>query len=156
MDSEDPGAVFSQLSAIWNSRVEHRPADEHAISMTARRALTSSDIPYFLNLVATTTDWEENGPKFAAMAAALAQPRYEFKHVDSPETVVSQSSRYQKLLKRAKIIYIDGAPMIRFDHIPAMCAEIAEESLADKDWPLLDLHEFIGQAIDRLPDHWQP
>lgn len=157
MDPADKNAAFSQLSAIWNNRVEHRAADEHAISMTARRALTTSDIPYFLNLVASnTTDWETIGPKFAAMAAALAQPGYEFKHVDPPETVISQAARYQKLLKRAKIIYIDGAPVIRFDHVPALCAEIAEESLADKNWPLLDLHEFIGKAIDGLPDHWQP
>ncbi len=157
MDSGDTDTVFAQLSAIWNNRVEHRPADQQAIAMTARRALTASDIPYFLNLVASTsTDWEENGPKFAAMAAALAEPGYEFKHVDPPETVVSQAARYQKLLKRAKIIYIDGAPMVRFDHVPAMCAEIAEESLVDKVWPLLDLQEFIGKAIDGLPDHWQP
>nr|WP_237380898.1 hypothetical protein [Cupriavidus sp. SW-Y-13] len=158
MDSADiKDAVFSQLSAIWNNRVEHREADADAISMNARRALTTSDLPYFLNLLASTsTDWETKGPMFAAMAAALAQPGYEFKHVDPPETVISQAARYQKLLKRAKIIYIDGAPMIRFDHVPALCAEIAEESLADKDWPLLDLHEFIGKAIDGLPDHWQP
>ncbi|WP_241227857.1 hypothetical protein [Cupriavidus sp. HMR-1] len=157
LDGAGKDVAFPQLSAIWNNRVEHRPADEQAISMTARRALTVSDIPYFLNLVAsTTTDWEANGPKFAAMAAALAQPGYEFKHVDPPETVVSQSARYQKLLKRAKIIYIDGAPMVRFEPVPALCAEIAEEALADKEWPLLDLHEFIGKAIDGVPDHWQP
>lgn len=157
LDGASKDAAFTQLSAIWNNRVEHRPADEQAISMTARRALTVSDIPYFLNLVAsTTTDWEANGPKIAAMAAALAQPGYEFKHVDPPETVVSQSARYQKLLKRAKIIYIDGAPMVRFEPVPALCAEIAEEALADKEWPLLDLHEFIGKAIDGVPDHWQP
>ncbi len=157
MDSTDKDTAFTTLSTIWNSRVEHRPADQNAVSMMSRRALTASDIPYFLNLLAaTTSDWETVGPKFAAMAAALAQPGYEFKHVDPPETVISQAARYQKLLKRAKIIYIDGAPMIRFDHVPALCAEIAEESLADKDWPLLDLHEFIGKAIDGLPDHWQP
>nr|WP_315595586.1 hypothetical protein [uncultured Cupriavidus sp.] len=156
-DTENADTAFAQLSAIWNNRVEHRPADQQAIAMTARRTLTASDIPYFLNLVASTnTDWETNGPKFAAMAAALAQPGYVFKHVDPPETVVSQAARYQKLLKHAKIIYIDGAPMIRFDHVPAMCAEIAEESLVDKVWPLLDLQEFIGKAIDGLPDHWQP
>lgn len=157
LDGANKDAAFPQLSAVWNNRVEHWPADEQAISMTARRALTVSDIPYFLNLIAsTTTDWEANGPKFAAMAAALAQPGYEFKHVDPPETVVSQSARYQKLLKRAKIIYVDGAPMVRFEPVPALCAEIAEEALADKEWPLLDLHDFIGKAIDGVPDHWQP
>ncbi|MWL91322.1 hypothetical protein [Cupriavidus sp. SW-Y-13] len=26
----------------------------------------------------------------------------------------------------------------------------------DKEWPLLDLHKFIGKAIDGLPDHGQP
>ena len=104
LDGASKDAAFTQLSAIWNNRVEHRPADEQAISMTARRALTVSDIPYFLNLVAsTTTDWEANGPKFAAMAAALAQPGYEFKHVDPPETVVSQAARYQKQIGRAHV-----------------------------------------------------
>lgn len=157
MDSADKDTAFSQLSAIWNNRVDHRPADQQAISMMARRALTASDIPYFLNLLASTTsDWETNGPQFAAMAAALAQPGYVYKHVDQPESVVSQAARYQKLLKHAKIIYIDGAPMVRFDHVPAMCAEVAEESQVDKVWPLLDLQEFIGKAIDGLPDHWQP
>ncbi|MBP0624758.1 Lar family restriction alleviation protein [Cupriavidus consociatus] len=153
----DKNTAFTRLSAIWNSRIEHRPADQEAVSMMSRRALTSSDIPYFLNLLAaTTSDWETVGPKFAAMAAALAQPGYDFKHVDPPETVVSQAARYQKLLQRAKIIYVDGAPMVRFEPVPALCAEIAEEALADREWPLLDLHEFIGKAIDGVPDHWQP
>lgn len=157
VDRSGKEAAFTQLSAIWNSRVEHRPADASTIALTARRALTTSDIPYFLNLIAsTTTDWETNGPTFAAMAAALSQPGYEFKHVDPPETVMSQAARYQKLLKRAKIIYVDGAPMVRFEPVPALCAEIAEEALADEEWPLLDLHEFIGKAIDGVPDHWQP
>ena len=158
MDGQNRDAAFTQLSAIWNNRVEHRPADATAISMTARRALTASDIPYFLNLVASTAaaDWATNGPQLSAMAAALAQPGYEFKHVAPPETVISQAVRYQKLLKRAKIIYVDGAPMVRFEPVPALCAEIAEEALAEHDWPLLDLHEFIGKAIDGVPDHWQP
>lgn len=157
MDSPGSDTAFATLTAIWNNRVEHRRADQEAISMTARRTLTSSDIPYFLNLIAAnTSDWETVGPKFAAMAAALAQPGYVFKHVDPPETVVSQAERYQKLLKRAKVIYIDGAPMVRFEPVPALCAEIAEEALADKEWPLLDLHEFIGKAIDGVPDQWQP
>ncbi|MFC4519566.1 hypothetical protein [Cupriavidus pinatubonensis] len=156
-DPKDRDAAFPRLSAIWNSRVDLRPADQEAISMVARRALTSSDIPYFLNLLASTTsDWETNGPMFAAMAAALAQPGYEFKHVGPPETVLSQAARYQKLLQRAKIIHIDGAPMVRFEHVPALAAEVAEERLADQDWPLLDMEEFIGKAIDSLPDHWQP
>lgn len=147
--------AFATLTALWNSRVEYRRADQEAISMTARRVLTSSDIPYFLNLLAaTTSDWETMGPKFAAMAAALAQPGEE--NVDPPEAVLSQAARYQKLLERAKIIHIDGAPMVQFEPVPALCAEIAEEALADKDWPLLDLHEFIGKAIDGVPDQWQP
>ncbi|MFJ4291263.1 hypothetical protein ACIP1U_15990 [Cupriavidus sp. NPDC089707] len=156
-DPKRPNAAFAQLSAIWNSRVDHRQADNQAISMVARRALTSSDIPYFLNLLAsTTTDWETNGPTFAAMAAALAQPSYEFKHVGPPDTVLSQAARYQTLLRSAKIIHIDGAPMVRFEHVPALAAEVAEEALADKEWPLFDKEEFIGKAIDSLPDHWQP
>lgn len=156
-DPRNRDATFPQLSAIWNSRVDLRPADKEAISMMARRALTSSDIPYFLNLLASTTsDWETNGPMFAAMAAALAQPCYESKHVGPPETVLSQAARYQKLLQRAKIIHIDGAPMVRFEHVPALAAEVAEEGLADQDWPLLDMEEFVGKAIDSLPDHWQP
>ncbi|WP_439673102.1 Restriction alleviation protein Lar (plasmid) [Cupriavidus necator] len=156
-DPKDRDAAFPRLSAIWNSRVDLRPADTEAISMVARRALTSPDIPYFLSLLASTTgDWETNGPKFAAMAAALAQPGYEFKHVGPPETVLSQAARYQKLLQRARIIHIDGAPMVRFEHVPALAAEVAEEALADQDWPLLDKEEFIGKAIDSLPDHCQP
>ena len=156
-DPRNRDAAFPRLSAFWNSRVDLRPADQEAISMMARRALTSSDIPYFLNLLASTTsDWETNGPKFAAMAAALTQPSYECKHVGPPETVLSQAARYQKLLQRARIIHIDGAPMVRFEHVPALAAEVAEEGLADQDWPLLDMEEFIGKAIDSLPDHWQP
>lgn len=155
--NDEESSTFARLCALWNNRVEHRPADKEAISMAARRALTSSDIPYFLNLVAATiSDWDTLGPKFSAMAAALAQPGYEVSHVAPPETVVSQAARYQKLLKRAKIIHVDGAPMVRFEPVPALCAEIAEEALADKEWPLLDLHEFIGKAIDGVPNHWQP
>ncbi|SDD57942.1 hypothetical protein SAMN05216345_111122 [Cupriavidus sp. YR651] len=157
IEAADPDTVFEQLRAIWNHRVEYRPADRQAISMLARRTLTPSDIPFFLGLLAeTSTDWEINGPKFAAMASALAQPGHGLPHVAPPATVLIDAARYRKLLRRAKIIYIDGAPMIRFEPVPALAAEIAEEALADKAWPFSDVEEFVGNAIDSLPDGWQP
>ncbi|MDT4877272.1 hypothetical protein FQZ97_1127790 [compost metagenome] len=125
--------------------------------MLARRELTASDIPYFLNLLASTTgDWTSNGPKFAAMAAALARPGVDFKHVSPPETVLEDAGRYRKLVRRSKVIYIDGAPMVRFDHVPALAAAIAEEAKEDDPWPFPILEEFVARAVDSLPDSAEP
>lgn len=153
LDAEtDREAAFAQLSAIWNTRIEHRPADEHTISMLARRALTTADIPYFLNLLASTTgDWETNGPKYAAMAASLTKPEFKFTHVSSPDSILVDAERYRKLVRRAKIIYIDGQPTVRFEYVPGLAAEVAEEEHADKIWPFSDLEEFVGRAVDALP-----
>ncbi|MBB3010126.1 hypothetical protein [Cupriavidus alkaliphilus] len=157
LESTDSDTAFAQLQAIWNTRVEHRPADEQTISMLARRELSASDIPYFLNLLASTTgDWSSNGPKFAAMAAALARPGVDFRHVSPPETVLEDAGRYRKLVRRSKVIYIDGAPMVRFDHVPAMAAAIAEEAKEDDPWPFPILEEFVARAVDSLPDSAQP
>ncbi|CAG2159725.1 hypothetical protein [Cupriavidus numazuensis] len=151
--SHDRDAAFQQLSAIWNTRVEHRPADHHTISMLARRELTSSDIPYFLNLLASTTgSWTENGPRFAAMAAALAQPGDLLAQVPEPGPVLEDAARYRKLVRRAKVIYIDGAPMVRFEHVPALSAEVAEEANEERAWPFSILEEFVARAVDDLPD----
>ncbi|MEM5432354.1 conserved protein of unknown function (plasmid) [Cupriavidus taiwanensis] len=157
LESTDSDTAFAQLQAIWNTRVEHRPADEQTISMLARRELTASDIPYFLNLLASTAgDWTSNGPKFAAMAAALARPGVDFRDVSPPETVLEDAGRYRKLVRRSKVIYIDGAPMVRFDHVPAMAAAIAEEAKEDDPWPFPILEEFVARAVDSLPDSAQP
>ena len=157
IDSTDPDAAFVRLSAIWNSRVEHRPADLEAISMLARRTLGEPDIPYFLNLLASTSgDWETNGPKFAAIAAALAQPSSDFQRVAPPSTVLADAARYRKLLRRARVIYVDGAPLIHFEHVPALGAEIAEEALSDSELAFSDREAFVGSAIDGLPEGWQP
>ena len=157
LESTDSDTAFAQLQAIWNTRVEHRPADEQTISMLARRELSASDIPYFLNLLASTTgDWSSNGPKFAPMAAALARPGVDFRHVSPPETVLEDAGRYRKLVRRSKVIYIDGAPMVRFDHVPAMAAAIAEEAKEDDPWPFPILEEFVARAVDSLPDSAHP
>ena len=157
LESTDSDTAFAQLQAIWNTRVQHRPADEQTISMLARRELSASDIPYFLNLLASTTgDWSSNGPKFAAMAAALARPGVDFRHVSPPETVLEDAGRYRKLVRRSKVIYIDGAPMVRFDHVPAMAAAIAEEAKEDDPWPFPILEEFVARAVDSLPDSAHP
>ncbi|RWA55706.1 hypothetical protein AU476_06245 [Cupriavidus sp. UYMSc13B] len=153
LESTDSDAAFAQLSAIWNTRVEHRPADQQTISLLARRELTSSDIPYFLNLLASTTsDWQTNGPKFAAMAAALAQPGFQSEHVSPPETVLEDAGRYRKLVRRAKVIHIDGAPMVRFEHVPALTAAIADEAKEGDIWPFPILEEFVARAVDDLPE----
>ncbi|WP_020201361.1 hypothetical protein [Cupriavidus sp. WS] len=145
-------AAFTQLSAIWNARVEHRPADVHTISMLARRALTTADIPYFLGLLASTTgEWEASGPKYAAMAASLLKPEFKFVHASSPDSVLVDAERYRKLVHRSKIIYIDGQPTVRFEYVPALAAEVAEEEHADKIWPFSDLEQFVGRAVDALP-----
>lgn len=157
LESTDSDTAFAQLRAIWNTRVEHRPADAQTISMLARRELTVCDIPYFLNLLASTTgDWTSNGPKFAAMAAALARPGVDFKHVSPPETVLEDAGRYRKLVRRSKVIYIDGAPMVRFDHVPALAAAIAEEAKEGDPWPFPILEEFVARAVDSLPDSAEP
>ncbi|UIF89189.1 hypothetical protein [Cupriavidus sp. UYPR2.512] len=157
LESTDSDTAFAQLRAIWNTRVEHRPADAQTISMLARRELTASDIPYFLNLLASTTgDWTSNGPKFAARAAALARPGVNFKHVSPPETVLEDAGRYRKLVRRSKVIYIDGAPMVRFDHVPALAAAIAEEAKEEDPWPFPILEEFVARAVDSLPDSAEP
>lgn len=157
LDSADLDAAFEQLRAIWNRRVEHRPADQHTISVLARRELTASDVPYFLNLLASIEgDWETNGPKFAAMAATLAQPGFQLRHVSPVETVLEDAGRYRKLVRRARVIYIDGCPMVRIEPVPALTAEIAEEAKAEELWPWSVLEEFVARAVDDLPDSPHP
>lgn len=149
----DSDFAFVQLSATWNRREVARPADEQTISLLARRALTPADLPYFLNLLAATSDdWPTNGPRFAAMAAALAQPTHQAISLDPPATVMEDAYRYRKLVRRARIIHVDGAPVVRFEHVPALAAAVAEEDTAC-DRPIFASFEaFVARAVDAIPE----
>lgn len=149
----DRDIAFRQLSAIWNRREAARPADEQTISLLARRTLTAADLPYFLNLLAATSDdWQTNGPRFSAMAAAFAQPTHRAISLDPPETVMEDAYRYRKLVRRARIIHVDGAPVVRFEPVPALVAAVAEEN-TECDRPLFaSLEAFVARAVDSIPE----
>lgn len=140
--------TFTRLTAIWNMRADPRPADVNKITALARRELSSVDLPYFLNLLATTTSgWETYGPMFAAMAARLTEPDTAVDRVLPPATCLADAGRYRKLAALAKIIRIDGQPWVRFPPVDALGAELSEED--NEGFGVLE--EFIAKAVDALP-----
>ncbi|HVI89354.1 MAG TPA: hypothetical protein VM659_13695 [Dongiaceae bacterium] len=140
--------TLTRLTAIWNTRAEPRPADIHKIAALARRELSSVDLPYFLNLLATTnSDWPTNGPMFAAMAARLVEPDSAVDRTVPPATCLADAGRYRKLAALAKIIQVDGRPWVRFPSVDALGAQISDE---DKE-AFGVLEEFIAKAVDALP-----
>ncbi|TWG87874.1 hypothetical protein L602_001500000070 [Cupriavidus gilardii J11] len=64
--------------------------------------------------------------------------------------------RYRKLVRRAQIIHVGGAPAVRFQHIPALATAVAEEDIAC-DRPLFaSLEALVARAVDAIPDSAEP
>lgn len=145
---EGQDAVFARLQAIWNTRADHRPTDKHKIAALARQELTTSDLPYFLNLLAANNgDWDTQGPIFAAMAARLAQPETRLQTLLPVAPVLEDAGRYRKLVRRARLIRIDGKPWIRIDPFEATVAELMDE---DREGLGL-IEDLVSNAVDQLP-----
>lgn len=151
-DPADPDSAFRQLSAIWNRRELHRPAHQETISILARRVLTAADIPYFLNVLASTSDnWPANGPKFAAMAAALASPEHPLLQLEPVETVMADAHRYRKLLRRATVIDVDGSSAVHFEPVPGTPTVFSEEDGSSEGRLSISLESFVASALDAIP-----
>lgn len=142
-------AAFVQLKAIWNTRVEHRPTDHHKIAALARQELTSSDLPYFLNLLASNqADWEVQGPMFAAMAARLVEPETQLQALLPAAPVLADAGRYRKLASRAKLNHVDGRPWIRIEPFEATAGELADENR--EGFGLFE--DLVANSVDALPN----
>ncbi|NKA72504.1 hypothetical protein GO285_01378 [Ralstonia solanacearum] len=140
-------AAFVELAEIWNRRVAYRPTDKHELASIARRELTSADIPMLLDAIARNTmDWETRGPMFAALAAQVTRPIA----LSAPEvpmaTVLEDAGRYRKLVRLAKVIYVDGRPWVRFEPLDAFGAELLESD--DDAFARMDV--FVARAVDAL------
>ncbi|MGA3976971.1 hypothetical protein ACI2UK_13855 [Ralstonia nicotianae] len=95
-------------------------------------------------LARNTCDWETRGPMFAAMAAKVIKPVAPARAALSISTILQDANRYRKLVRLAKIVYVDGRPWVRFDPVDGLGAEIAEE---DQEG-FLRHDVFIARAVD--------
>ncbi|MDO3615414.1 Lar family restriction alleviation protein [Ralstonia pseudosolanacearum] len=140
-------AAFEELAEIWNRRVEYRPTDEHELASIARRELTPADIPMLLDAIARNTiDWETRGPMFAALAAQVTRPVAPGAAEVPMATVLADAGRYRKLVRLAKVIYVDGRPWIRFEPLDALGSELVE---GDED-AFARMDVFVARAVDAL------
>jgi len=147
------GRAFAVLSGIWNTRVTPRPTAQHELSGIVRKELTSSDLGAVLALIARNEDnWEERGPLFAAMAEKLLQPEPILQDLVPAETLLGDADRYRKLMRRAKIIQIDGRPWVHFEPIDALPATVSEELFGST----IILEEFLARALDCAPESSPP
>lgn len=140
-------AAYDELAASWNRRVEYRPTDQHELASIARRQLTPVDIPMLLDAIArNSVDWETRGPIFAALAAQLTRPVAPGAAEVPMATVLEDAGRYRKLVRLAKVIYVDGRPWIRFEPLDALGAELVE---GDED-AFARMDVFVARAVDAL------
>ena len=119
-------AAYDELALIWN-----RPVD----------------IPMLLDAIARNAmDWETRGPIFAAMAAQLSRPASPAAAEVPMATVLEDAGRYRKLVRLAKVIYVDGRPWIRFEPLDAFDAELVEGE--ENAFARMDV--FAARAVDAL------
>ncbi len=113
------------LRGIWNTRVTPRPTEQHELSAIVRKELTSSDLGTVLALIARNEDdWEARGLLFAAMAEKLLQPEPFLQEIVPAEALLKDASRYRKLMRRAKVVQIDGRPWVHIEPIDALPATV--------------------------------
>uniref|UniRef100_UPI003F490874 hypothetical protein n=1 Tax=Cupriavidus necator TaxID=106590 RepID=UPI003F490874 len=137
------------LRGIWNTRVTPRPTEQHELSAIVRKELTSSDLGTVLALIARNEDdWDARGPLFAAMAAKLLQPEPFLQEIVPAEALLKDASRYRKLMRRAKVIHIDGRPWIHIEPLDALPATVSEELFGGTTI----LEEFLARVLDTTPD----
>ncbi|CAN7777969.1 hypothetical protein LJR296_007799 [Cupriavidus necator] len=137
------------LRAIWNTRVTPRPTERHELSAIVRKELTSSDLGTVLALIARNEDdWEARGPLFAAMAEKLLQPEPFLQEIVPAELLLKDASRYRKLVRRAKVIQIDGRPWVHIEPLDALPATVSEELFGGTTI----LEEFLARVLDTTPD----
>ncbi|KAF7961884.1 hypothetical protein AWV80_28380 [Cupriavidus sp. UYMU48A] len=135
--------AFAVLKGIWNTRVTPRPTGQHELSAIVRKELSSSDLGTVLGLIARNEEnWEERGPLFAAMADKLLQPEPFLQDLLPVETLLRDADRYRKLMRRAKIIQIDGRPWVQIEPIDALPATVSEELFGGT----IILEEFLARA----------
>lgn len=138
------------LRGIWNTRVTPRPTEQHELSAIVRRELSSSDLGTVLALIARNEDaWEARGPLFAAMAEKLLQPEPFLQELVPAEPLLKDAGRYRKLMRRAKVIHIDGRPWIHIEPIDALPATVSEELFGGT----IILEEFLARVLDTTPDN---
>ncbi len=140
-------AAYDELALVWNRRIEYRPTDQHELASIARRQLMPVDIPMLLDTIArNTVDWETRGPIFAALAAQLARPVPPGTAEVPMATVLEDAGRYRKLVRLAKVIYVDGRPWIRFEPLDALGAELLEGE--EDAFARMDV--YVARAVDAL------
>ncbi|RWA55999.1 hypothetical protein AU476_05410 [Cupriavidus sp. UYMSc13B] len=133
------------LSGTWNTRVTPRPTQEHELSALVREELTSSDLGTVLALFARNEDdWDTRGPLFAAMAEKLLQPEPILQELVPAEALLKDASRYRKLMRRAKLIQIDGRPWVHIESIDALPGSVHEELFGGT----VILEEFLARVLD--------
>ncbi|WP_223999933.1 hypothetical protein [Cupriavidus pinatubonensis] len=141
------------LRGIWNTRVTLRPTAQHELSGIVRRELSSSDLGTVLALIARNEDnWEERGPLFAAMAEKLLQPEPFLQDLVPAETLLRDADRYHKLMRRARLVQIDGRPWVHIEPIDALPATVSEELFGGT----IILEEFLARALDCAPESSPP
>ncbi|GAB7544188.1 hypothetical protein [Cupriavidus basilensis] len=137
--------AFTVLRGIWNTRVRPRPTEQHELSAIIRKELSTSDLGTVLALIARNEDnWTERGPLFAALATKLLQPEPMLQELIPAETLLKDACRYRKLMRRARVIQIDGRPWIHIEPIDALTATVSEEVSGGT----LILEEFLARVLD--------
>ena len=137
--------AFTVLRGIWNTRVRPRPTEQHELSAIIRKELSTSDLGTVLALIARNEDnWTERGPLFAALATKLLQPEPMLQELIPAQTLLRDASRYRKLMRRAKVIQIDGRPWIHIEPIDALAATVSEELFGGT----IILEEFLARVLD--------
>ncbi|RDK06093.1 hypothetical protein [Cupriavidus lacunae] len=145
--------AFAILSGIWNTRVRPRPTEQHELAAIVRKELSSSDLGMVLALIARNEDnWDIRGPLFAAMAEKLLQPEPLLQELVPAESLLKDASRYRKLMRRAKVIQIDGRPWIHIEPIDALPATISEELFGGT----IVLEEFLARILDCTDENGSP
>ena len=142
--------AFTVLRGIWNTRVRPRPTEQHELSAIIRKELSTSDLGTILALIARNEgNWAERGPLFAALATKLLQPEPMLQELIPAESLLKDASRYRKLMRRAKVIQIDGRPWIHIEPIDALTATVSEEVSG----ATLILEEFLARVLDCSDEH---
>ncbi|WP_317920670.1 MULTISPECIES: hypothetical protein [unclassified Cupriavidus] len=137
------------LRGIWNTRLTPRPTAQHELSAIVRKELSSSDLGTVLALIARNEDnWETRGPLFAAMAEKLLQPEPFLQELIPAEALLKDACRYRKLMRRAKLIHIDGRPWVHIEPIDALPATVSEELFGGT----IILEEFLARVLDTTQD----
>jgi hypothetical protein len=142
VENLDELSALNRCAAVWNKRINRTPTTPGSLEELIDKEVGPLDSQYLLSLIANNTeDWPERGPVFARLALRISDAIATSRDFWPVTPVLTDASRYRKLMQQVRFVYVDGHPHLSFPTVPA-----------NPDLNDLAFEIRVADAVDNLPD----